>query len=1299
MQMMTLNSAGAVTLVLLSVACVARSSVIKVSQLECSQCTNISSALQGITSDSTLSLLSGADHILDRFTMVRNLRNVTLIGNDSSVTVTCSEDIGLAFVNVTNLTVEHVTIQQCGLSKENLQNSINVTAEIVDIFFHVPFHLQVGLLLVDITYANLNHVNVRNTAGIGLLGINIVGNGSFTEVTFSQNVYSGKNCSVTLEPEVLRGDYKNQIGGGAFLLYHDYLDHSSVDVHMTVQRSTFSENSDCSIFGSVARRIQFSETLRMLGYTVGAGGGLSVVLAQREYSVNFTVDSCLFHSNLAPYGGGAHVSLFADIGSSEVVFSNCTFTGNGLINLTDGGGIAVLGNLVRLSGFSSPCCQASEVPRIGTVNVKVDLSNFKSNIAYAGGGIYALFLHSFKDRSGERIHLHYSNCVFENNTASYGSALYIFQHNILTASAYSTPPGVRMEATNIVAKGNTLVDRIRNSASASSGTVDIRFTHFTLSGDSTLEHNSGTALQGRRSPIHLVGRITIQNNIAVYGGAFSLLAFSVLIIHANTTVILQNNRATYRGGAFYVHFNDRPLFVPDDCFLYLDSSDRYYFDQNNSADIRNLDITLIFSGNNALYGNLAYGSALKTCSWGDALRMRHENYTGNFWELLATSKETNDTFRFDRIPAGVDYVTTRSANLNIDGERSFTAVPGKQFHVTLNATDHLNQVVSIPVRSAVFPNNTTPDIDKLPSSVVGDTNYWTLRINKSSNVPLRVFGNQEDLVNVLIFTSESGVDVEIEVYLTNCLPGFYYLAGESACVCMPQLQGNGINCSNTTQEVRVPNAVWVGLLDGSTDKQHLVIEQCILDYCEPGTRVLDKGNFDIQCAKGYNRTGLLCGSCREGYSVVLGTRICRKCTNNAYLALILLFAAAGILLIALVAFLKVSVSEGYLYGPLFFSHNISPYIFILAPRAPYVFVPVAFLNLDLGIETCFYEGMNALAYAGLQFVFPFYIYLLMVVIVVLARYIKFPFHIGFSAGQTFATLLALTYSSIGRTCVDVLLYQAINSVEGDVSSIRWRIDPIVHYFQGWHAFLVIVSILLFLVYLIPLPLILLFPTKAYKIKTMKPLLDAFFNSYEPKFRCWVGIGILTGIVLSVLPVGLRLVPAVFTAAMVLSLFAYVQMQLRPYRGFWRNASNNFLVVNTSVLLTGIVFFNEQCRGLHYNANDIHWNHTLFSAAILSTAYVVFTGVLLYHIFLRLPQSTQKYIKSYIERNKLLGKITYFCTEKSVPTQDNVLIDLHAYREFGNDGFDSEMEFGQTVVEAPNDYEGTANVTPITPPFQ
>ncbi len=37
---------------------------------------------------------------------------------------------------------------------------------------------------------------------------------------------------------------------------------------------------------------------------------------------------------------------------------------------------------------------------------------------------------------------------------------------------------------------------------------------------------------------------------------------------------------------------------------------------------------------------------------------------------------------------------------------------------------------------------------------------------------------------------------------------------------------------------------------------------------------------------------------------------------------------------------------------------------------------ISWLNLDFGISTCFYEGLDAYSYTWLQFVFPFYLWFL-----------------------------------------------------------------------------------------------------------------------------------------------------------------------------------------------------------------------------------------------------------------------------------------------------------------------------------
>ena len=47
---------------------------------------------------------------------------------------------------------------------------------------------------------------------------------------------------------------------------------------------------------------------------------------------------------------------------------------------------------------------------------------------------------------------------------------------------------------------------------------------------------------------------------------------------------------------------------------------------------------------------------------------------------------------------------------------------------------------------------------------------------------------------------------------------------------------------------------------------------------------------------------------------------------------------------------------------------------------------IAWLNLDLGIETCFYNGMDAYMKMWLQFAFPFYVWALVCMIILGSHY-------------------------------------------------------------------------------------------------------------------------------------------------------------------------------------------------------------------------------------------------------------------------------------------------------------------------
>ena len=82
---------------------------------------------------------------------------------------------------------------------------------------------------------------------------------------------------------------------------------------------------------------------------------------------------------------------------------------------------------------------------------------------------------------------------------------------------------------------------------------------------------------------------------------------------------------------------------------------------------------------------------------------------------------------------------------------------------------------------------------------------------------------------------------------------------------------------------------------------------------------------------------------------------------------------------------------------------------------------IAWLNLDLGIETCFYPGMTAYAKVWLQFVFPLYIWFIIATIIVLCRYSTWLSNkIGGNVVQVLATLILLSFTKIFRTFAPAL---------------------------------------------------------------------------------------------------------------------------------------------------------------------------------------------------------------------------------------------------------------------------------------
>jgi len=133
------------------------------------------------------------------------------------------------------------------------------------------------------------------------------------------------------------------------------------------------------------------------------------------------------------------------------------------------------------------------------------------------------------------------------------------------------------------------------------------------------------------------------------------------------------------------------------------------------------------------------------------------------------------------------------------------------------------------------------------------------------------------------------------------------------------------------------------------------------------------------------------------------------------MALLIPFAIAGIVLVTLMKLLNLTVSEGTLNGLIFYANiigaNQATFFPSTSTHCPVLIVFIAWLNLDLGIETCFFNGLNGYWKTWLQFVFPAYIWIITAVIIVVAHYSSTGARLfGNNSVQVLATLFLLSYT-------------------------------------------------------------------------------------------------------------------------------------------------------------------------------------------------------------------------------------------------------------------------------------------------
>ena len=717
------------------------------------------------------------------------------------------------------------------------------------------------------------------------------------------------------------------------------------------------------------------------------------------------------------------------------------------------------------------------------------------------------------------------------------------------------------------------------------------------------------------------------------GGAISFYGKSQIRFARQTCscIILENNWASGKGGGIYVEDSD---------YMNLQDMVRFY-DYGYSGDYtfneKYGNITTYFNGNHAeVAGNDLYGG------WIDQRTFFKET----IWPV-----QSYDFQAIASDPIRVCICVNSSVQCSII-DHVTQAIPGEVLSLDLVAVGQRYGIV--PSKVLISPSGSkSSSVDKQGVYTV-ERKCSELRIPIKSNKSILVLqlfpeGSSERINRIgwsakqsIMFTAYRDIFTQLNViiHIKDCPLGFKLDNSIGTCVCLESGENPRFTCNISSFEIIIPQQKWINatFIHVVANKTYGVIvhNHCPYDFCKSvrGAQSIKLEHPGDQCS--YLRSGILCGKCQSGLSNILGSSNCRECSSYWLLAVIPGVALAGLLLLLFLTVLNLTVSDGTINGVIFYANIVraNQAILITQNSLMHSFLRYffAWINLDLGIETCFYNGFDAYAMTWLQFIFPMYIWSIMSVIIVCSHYSTTVSKLsGNNAVSVLATLFLLSYTKILRTVITVFSSTTLEYPDG-FSKRVWLYDGNVEFLKGKHIPLFIMAMFTLLVLSIPYTLSLVMLQWLRKIShyrilfwvgTLMPIFDSYVGPYKYKHCYWTGLLLLVRVaILLVLSLNQSNNPAHnFTAIGCIMFFLLAYLSF--FGGVCRTKIVNILEI-VMILNLGLLSF-----------ATLHNLQTLGSSTFIANTstgitFTLFSLIVLCHAWQRLISTqTGRNIKSWI----------------------------------------------------------------------
>ena len=1040
------------------------------------------------TSNTTMVFLKGS-HSLESFVEIANCYNFNMTGAQSILQgrdglpqpaswINCERQSnnGLLFVNSSKIHISNLGLESC--SGQDPSDH---------------FRLYAALSFDRVSDITLQYIVINNTSGFGLYCENVFGRINVMGSIF-MNAHGHRHDSVKIDA-----------GNARFLFGNPCPDK---ETNLTIDSSLFQFGNEST--GQYLKNEVLSRTdgTQFTGHNFKDASGLQYFVLCP--GIHVKMENITAEANRGSNGGNIAIVL-EDVGptASDIIINNSRIIKG---YAKKGGGIRVWLKIKT----------KEDVQNISSLSVFNSI--FTENYAKSSGGaIYVSFDENekyFLTTKPREVNI--VNCMFKNNRGGNAAVMEILQEKIAGYNPHFTPQ-LSLNIINCTFHSNSEPSHKHISIMEMVRTKRLRVS------DCNFTNNHGHVFSLRSANLNFYRDIRFVNNSANYGAALKVCDGSLVFLHNGTNILFYNNSAK-KGGAVYAEQGcmDTPpacLFQPASIYQVI--------------DIKDLDdyIRMKFANNSAsLAGDAIYGGSLDYCYILYYTFHKHNgtNYYNNeniFLAIFDTTKQEGPS-NITSDPQGVCFCDSLRGvqRCSLPTDTAKVAVfPGQKFSISLTTIGQYkgesiglidaNLVDAQPADRLINLNNTL-----IPHRGCTDLAYRVISTSFNARINFTIVGSD----GPVRYNHGNNINATLPLSILTCPLAFELTS--MGCVCHSLInRTKQPTCDIDTQLIHMPKQSysWFGCEDDDKHHHHhtshcnLAVSLYCTYYCTSNASIVNVSNvtsLDNQCLPGH--TGILCGSCKPGLSRTLGmVSKCKACSNWNLLILIPVILLSGIVLIILIMFLNMTVTEGTLNGIVIYANIMythQRYLPDYGIMSTICRIFIAWFNFDISFDLCFYNGMKGYHYIWLIYGYTFYLIAIQIVIIFLCRkFFLFTRLFGRNIIKVLASVVFLVYSP--------LLYAIIQTVQFTILQISkpngtHPEEKYVWYFDGNIQYLGTKHIPLFIVGVLSTIVVLWFTCSLLLVQCLqrtnlicckwvgrlKPFFDAFTGPCHDNYRFWPG---------------------------------------------------------------------------------------------------------------------------------------------------------------------------------------------------